>query len=445
MPERARLQPLRKRRFAAEGLTLQKIFAAVLLGATLGLLASVVRVASQSRVKGAPEPSRSEAITAWQTSQQANLLSDEKHRRELAEQARRQILLESTRLKNDLQHAEAVADAAQHDREAAMAQASQAQNHLDQLSSTVQQLVQRNEQAAKEAQAAKLEAQEATKQAHTVTTRVKFGLSSRHDRHSIIHPSSERDASNPKLAGLLRKVAIDQEVLVAICTKEMGPPGGMLSLWGQAVQQAGIDNAIVAALDPDCLRVAEHLRMPAFQPSLQGGAFGATAKFQALSQRDSDVEAASDGFTNATAYGQVKQDEDNKSAPGNPTLKAEMMGLSPGLFFVRPTRASLDLVDLITSRLLARPSANPNKMFNEAILMPTSTQHISPGVHARVLDYMDFINSGTLFSRVKGNPLLETHPPIMIHLSCHADKLPRMHAIINHYINHDSNALSEFS
>lgn len=52
-------------------------------------------------------------------------------------------------MQNDLQQSEAVAEAARHDREAAMAQASQAQNHLDQLSSTVQQLVQRNEQAAK--------------------------------------------------------------------------------------------------------------------------------------------------------------------------------------------------------------------------------------------------------------------------------------------------------
>lgn len=52
-------------------------------------------------------------------------------------------------MQNDLQQSEAIAEAARHDREAAMAQASQAQNHLDQLSSTVQQLVQRNEQAAK--------------------------------------------------------------------------------------------------------------------------------------------------------------------------------------------------------------------------------------------------------------------------------------------------------
>lgn len=65
------------------------------------------------------------------------------------------------------------------------------------------------------------------------------------------------------------QVAIDQEVLVTVCSKDTGPPSGLLSLWGQAVQQAGVGNAIVAALDPECLRIAEQLRMPAFQPNLQ--------------------------------------------------------------------------------------------------------------------------------------------------------------------------------
>ena len=82
MPERARLQPLRKRRFATEGLTLQKIFAAVLLGATLGLLASVVRVASQSRAKATVRPNKAEAITSWQTSQQVRpALKLQRHQR----------------------------------------------------------------------------------------------------------------------------------------------------------------------------------------------------------------------------------------------------------------------------------------------------------------------------------------------------------------------------
>ena len=77
--------------------------------------------------------------------------------------------------------------------------------------------------------------------------------------------------------------------------------------------------------------------------------------------------------------------------------------------------------------------------------MPTSAQHTSPGVRVRILDYMDFMNSGMLFSRVKGNPLLELHLPVMIHLSFHSDKVARMHAIIDHYINHDKKALSEIA
>ena len=63
--------------------------------------------------------------------------------------------------------------------------------------------------------------------------------------------------------------------------------------------------------------------------------------------------------------GQVRTEVADISAPGRDALKADMMGLSPGLFYVRPTRASMDMVDLITSRLLARPSANPNIIFNE--------------------------------------------------------------------------------
>lgn len=79
------------------------------------------------------------------------------------------------------------------------------------------------------------------------------------------------------------------------------------------------------------------------------------------------------------------------------------------------------------------------------MLMPTSAQLTSPGVQVRVLDYMDFMNSGMLFTRIKGNPLLEAHLPVMVHLSFHSDKLPRMHAIIDRYIHNDPAALSDFS
>lgn len=68
---------------------------------------------------------------------------------------------------------------------------------------------------------------------------------------------------------------------------------------------------------------------------------------------------------NVAHLGQVRREEGDSSAQGHDALKAEMMGLSPGLFYARPTRATLDLVDIITSRLLARPSADPKLIFNE--------------------------------------------------------------------------------
>ena len=84
--------------------------------------------------------------------------------------------------------------------------------------------------------------------------------------------------------------------------------------------------------------------------------------------------------------GQVKREDSDSSALGRDALKAEMMGLSPGLFYARPTRATLDLVDLITSRLLARPSASPKLIFNEVppspplpFLKPVHIGHKTPG------------------------------------------------------------------
>ena len=80
----------------------------------------------------------------------------------------------------------------------------------------------------------------------------------------------------------------------------------------------------------------------------------------------------------------------------------------------------------------------------QAILLPTSTQHTNPGVRFRVLDYIDFMNSRVLFSRVRGNPLLEAHMPLMVHLSFHEDKLPRMRAMVDRYVRGDMAALSAF-
>ena len=76
--------------------------------------------------------------------------------------------------------------------------------------------------------------------------------------------------TRPQAVKWLRaQIAINQEVLVAVCGPELGLPGGLVNLWGQAVQQAKVSNTVVAAVDPGCLRSAEQLGMAAYQANLQ--------------------------------------------------------------------------------------------------------------------------------------------------------------------------------
>lgn len=65
------------------------------------------------------------------------------------------------------------------------------------------------------------------------------------------------------------QVAVDDEVLVAVCGGDTALASSLLNGWGQSVQQAKISNAVVAVLEPQCLRAAENLGLPAFQARLQ--------------------------------------------------------------------------------------------------------------------------------------------------------------------------------
>ncbi len=60
-----------------------------------------------------------------------------------------------------------------------------------------------------------------------------------------------------------------QEVLVTVCGGDTAVASSLLTVWGQAVKQAKISNAIVAALSPECLQGAEKLGLPAFLAAVQ--------------------------------------------------------------------------------------------------------------------------------------------------------------------------------
>ena len=158
------------------------------------------------------------------------------------------------------------------------------------------------------------------------------------DRHSVWAPSPERDALHPELSKFLKDIAINNEVLVAISNENYAVPGGMLDLWVKGVKLAGIENAMVIALDNATKSNMDRIKMPSFRMdvaipesqkevgsnhAVSGLKFRILMPFMELGYsvllsdvdvlhlrnpfhylaRDSDVEAMSDGWDQMTAYG----------------------------------------------------------------------------------------------------------------------------------------------
>ena len=55
----------------------------------------------------------------------------------------------------------------------------------------------------------------------------------------------------------MSQVAINNEVMVAICNRNYAMPGGMLTTWMENVKRAGVQNAMVVALDADTKKHVE--------------------------------------------------------------------------------------------------------------------------------------------------------------------------------------------
>lgn len=157
-------------------------------------------------------------------------------------------------------------------------------------------------------------------------------------RHTVWTPSAKRNKKDPELAAFLEKVAINNEVLVAVSNINYAQKGGMLDVWMDGVKRAKVKNAMVVALDDETKKNVEERGLPAFRMTLEipksqkdaGSNHAVSAlKFRILKRfldlgysvllsdvdvvtlknpfdhlvRDSDVESMSDGWDTQTAYG----------------------------------------------------------------------------------------------------------------------------------------------
>ncbi|CAH9120775.1 unnamed protein product [Cuscuta epithymum] len=285
------------------------------------------------------------------------------------------------------------------------------------------------------------------------------------------------ESVNPRLAKILAEVAIGKEIIVALANSNVR---SMLEVWFTSIKKVGISNYLVVALDDPILDFCNENKVPVYKRDpdemvdsvgkIGGNHAVSGLKFRILREflqlgysvllsdvdivylqnpfdhlyRDCDVESMSDGHDNMTAYGY----NDVFDEPGMGWARyAHTMRIwvyNSGFFYIRPTIPSIELLDRVADRLARQAKAWDQAVFNEELFFPSHPGYV--GLHAsrRTMDIYLFMNSKVLFKTVRKDSNLKKVKPVIIHINYHPDKLPRMQAVVEFYVNGKQDALDSF-
>ncbi|XXG45560.1 hypothetical protein AAC387_Pa02g0614 [Persea americana] len=285
------------------------------------------------------------------------------------------------------------------------------------------------------------------------------------------------ESVNPRLAKILEKVAVEKELIVALANSNVRE---MLEVWFGNIKKVGIPNYLVVALDDETETFCKSKGVPVYRRDhdegvdsvgRSGGNHAVSGlKFRILREflqlgysillsdvdivylqnpfnhlyRDSDVESMTDGHNNMTAYGYNDVFDEPKMGWARYAHTIRIWVYNSGFFFIRPTIPSIELLDRVADRLSRQPNSWDQAVFNEELFFPSHPGY--DGLHAskRTMDYYLFMNSKVLFKTVRKDANLSKLKPVIIHVNYHPDKLPRMKAIVEFYVNGNQDALKPF-
>ncbi|KAI3717691.1 hypothetical protein L1987_69467 [Smallanthus sonchifolius] len=282
---------------------------------------------------------------------------------------------------------------------------------------------------------------------------------------------------NPRLAKILEKVAVQKELIVSLANSNVK---SMLEVWVSSIMKAGIPNYLVVALDDGIVDFCKENDVPYYMRdpddgidsvAKTGGNHAVSGlKFRILREflqlgysvllsdvdivyiqnpfdhiyRDSDVESMSDGHDNMTAYGYNDVFDEPAMGWARYAHTMRIWVYNSGFFYLRPTIPAIELLDRVADRLSHPPPAWDQAVFNEELFFPSHPGYI--GLHAskRTMDRYLFMNSKALFKEVRKDANLKKLKPVIVHVNYHPDKLSRMKAVVEFYINGKQNALDPF-
>ncbi|EOA38804.1 hypothetical protein CARUB_v10011112mg [Capsella rubella] len=285
------------------------------------------------------------------------------------------------------------------------------------------------------------------------------------------------ESINPRLAKILEEIAVDKEVIVALANANVK---AMLEVQIASIKRVGITNYLVVALD-DYIEnfckendVAYYKRDPDKDVDTVGKTGGNHAvsglKFRVLREflqlgygvllsdvdivflqnpfshlyRDSDVESMSDGHDNHTAYGFNDVFDEPSMGWARYAHTMRIWVFNSGFFYLRPTIPAIELLDRVADRL-AKAKVWDQAVFNEELFYPSHPEYIALHASKRVMDMYEFMNSKVLFKTVRKNHELKKKvKPVIVHVNYHPDKLNRMRAVVEFYVNGKEDALDSF-
>ncbi|KAL4372571.1 arabinosyltransferase RRA3-like [Arachis hypogaea] len=292
------------------------------------------------------------------------------------------------------------------------------------------------------------------------------------------NPTVAPDESvNPRLAEILKDVAIYKELIVCLATYNVKE---MLELWFTNIKKVGIPNYLVVALDSETEEFCKLNDVPVYRRdpdkyvdsvakagnnhAVSGLKFRILREFLQLGYgvilsdvdivylqnpfdhlyRDSDVESMSDGHNNMTAYGYNDVFDEPSMGWARYAHTMRIWVYNSGFFYIRPTIPSIELLDRVATRLSLDPKAWDQAVFNEELFFPSHPGY--DGVYAakRTMDMYLFMNSKVLFKTVRKNNSLKKLKPVIVHINYHPDKFERMKAVVDFYVNGKQDALDNF-
>ncbi|GIL58590.1 hypothetical protein Vafri_13473 [Volvox africanus] len=281
------------------------------------------------------------------------------------------------------------------------------------------------------------------------------------------------------LKTVLDRVGINKEVMAAVSNGALITPDGkfgMLKLWIDGCQRAGVKNFMVIAIDDDVASACENLgvaywrKTPQKTADKQASNHGISAqKFQLIREfltlgysvllsdvdivtlqnpfdhlyRDEDVESLSDGYDEPTAYGWDDVYDDPKMGWSRWAHTIRVFTLNSGLFYIRPNERTIALMDRITDRLNKRKEWD-QAVFNMEIWFPSHDDYKSSHITVRIMNIDKFMNSKRLFKTIRHDEQYSNYMPVMVHVNYHPDKFQRMQSVWARYVEGDRTALDKY-